>query len=411
LFFNAMITENHHLYLCGNNVNGELGLGYTSDYEAAFKRVVNGFPHGSKITSVCLATDFIAVIADGSLYMNGLNNLAFSTDNTSILGLTVYDQYVTTFTKVTTGLPQDKKVVAVSSGTYFTMAVMCDGSLYAVGVNTGGLGQLGFGISTDALFSTFTQVPLDDGLKVLDVSCGIDVTAIICNDGCQNFLYVCGNGVNGQLGLGNLNSVFTFQKVTVGLPPNVSVIAVSVGDDNTGVLLKDGTIYTTGMNNHGQLGNGTFTNTNVFTLSGIGLPSNVPVTNISCGNEFTDVIVHNNLYVCGSNLYGVLGQGLASNSPDQPSFVKVSITLDDHKVKAIYAGNEVNSIILKNNNMYTTGTNDFGALGQGIYTESLPQTYVPVFERVMCVVDQTEKPNTAAHILSNDNHYSKKYDK
>ena len=400
IVFNGMITCDGHLYLCGENTFGELGLGFVSDFEPSLRRITNGFPVEckSKITALAAGTTFIAVIYDKNLYMCGFNNPLFPNDNVSILGLNNYDEYVTTFTRVINGLPQNK-VTAVSSGAVFSMVITCDGNLYACGINELDIGQLGFNTFSEQFFSTFTKVPLDSKLKVLSVSCGFDSTAIICTDGKKNSLWVCGNNVDGHLGLGDFDPRSVFTQVTQGFPQNIDPIAVSIGIDHTGLILKDGSIYACGVNDAGQLGNGTTTSTNIFILSGADLPLNkcTKAVSISCGFKFTDVILSNgNLYVCGQSLLGVLGQGTI-NAPNQLTFKQVTLGIpSDKKVIEAYAGFATNSLLLCDHNMYTCGLNNFGVLGQGIQTESFPEGYVPIFTKVVCIVDQGELVDTRA---------------
>ena len=387
------------MYLCGANPNGELGLGFTSDYEPAFRKVTLGFPSEckSKFTSLSCGTTFIAAINDGNLYMCGLNNVLFPIDNVSILGIQNYDEYVSTFTRVTTGLPQGR-VMAVSSGAVFSMAITCDGSLYAVGINKLNIGQLGFNTFNEQFFSTFTKVPIAFGLKVLAVSCGFDSVAIICNDGKKNSLWVCGNNIDGHLGLGDFLPRSAFTQVTLGFPQNIDPIAVSIGVDHTAIILKDGSVYSTGLNDAGQLGIGNTTSSNIFVLSNADLPVNQynKAVSVSTGYKFTDVILSSGyLYICGKNSFGVLGLGNSIIESDQLTYKQVSLNIPQcKKVMEAYAGYETNTILLCDHSVYSCGINDFGVLGQGLYTETLPDSYIPVFTKTVCIIDQTEIVDT-----------------
>jgi alpha-tubulin suppressor-like RCC1 family protein len=405
--FNSMITRDGDLYLCGYNLNGQLGLGYSSAYEPTFKEVVNWVPAlecESNVTSIACGSQFLAAINNGSLYMCGFNNDLSTNSNYSLLGLTNYDPFVTTFTKVTMGLPQDKKVIAVACGFDYTMAVMRDGSLYACGMNDALIGQLGLGLNVDTVISTFTKVPLPDGLKVIAVSCGIISTAIICYDekSCLTYLYTCGDNSYGQLGLGDLINRSSFVQVTTGIPQNISVFAVSCGFFYTGVLLNDGILYTTGDNTEGQLGNGNNIEQTTFAPAISGLPSDKYVIGVSCSADFTDVILEDgSLYVCGDNAYGVFGQGGTTDYSNDPAFRKVTFYECNNKVIAISTNLFVNSIIMSDGTMYTAGLNNSGLLGQGIQDTSFISS---MFNKVSCIIDQNEEKDTRAVSLSDWNY-------
>jgi alpha-tubulin suppressor-like RCC1 family protein len=453
-YSNAMITYDGSLYVCGFNRNAELGLGYASDFEPTFKRVTLGFPLKEtccdetsvkescnelsvqtlscddkfsvnkclddctletnklcKVTSISIGASYggtnesaMAAICDGSLYMCGINGFQLPNQSVSYLGVNIFTDFVTVFTKVTTGLPQDKKVVAVSCGGDYTMAVMEDGTLYAVGRNFV-VGQLGFGLPMDTTFSTFTQVPLPTDLKVVAVSCGEDSVGIIVNDGksCINSLYTCGGNASGQLGLGDFVPRSVFTKVTSGFPQDVGVACVSAGYLYMGIVLNDGTVYTTGDNSFGGLGNGTLISQNSFAIANSGLPDGCGgAIAISCGpGFFTDVLLQNgSLYVCGIDFYTTLGQGSAPfNFVGFPSFKQVTLGIPPcRKVVAINANYYDNSIILDDGSMYTCGINSDGTLGQAIQDSN---AFSSTFSKVKCVIEQATLVCTKAVSMCN----------
>jgi len=401
LLFNAVITYDGGLYLCGGNDNGILGFGYNTDREPSFKRVINGLPRDEcgklkRVTAVSCGFFAIGLICDGDLYLTGINGGSDGTDTVSILGLNIYDQNVSIFTKVTTGLPKDQRVIDVSIGVLFQMVVTCDGSLYSCGLNTLDIGNLGLGTFVQTFISIYTKVPLPDGVKVKSVSCGLKSTLILTTDG----VYVCGDNKDGKLGLGDLINRSSFVKVTTGYPQHINVIDISCGARHSGVLLCDGTFYTCGDNTFGPLGIGpnglnppSMDIYATFMKADSGVPSCKKVIGISCGTDYTDIILEDgSLYVCGENAFGNLGLGTAFFAPSEFSFKQVTLNLDCKKVVAINAEFFANSIILCDGTMYTCGIENAGTLGQSIESSDLPDNFVSVFSPVSFTFEQGEDP-------------------
>ena len=128
-----------------------------------------------------------------------------------------------------------------------------DDTLWSCGYNSSG--QLGLGYITNR--NTFTKV---DVTNVKQVSCGYEYSFILKNDGT---LWSCGNNYYGQLGLGDSGGGTnrnTFIKVDI-----TDVKQVSCGFYFSFILKNDGTLYSCGKNNYGQLGLGDKTQRTTFT--------------------------------------------------------------------------------------------------------------------------------------------------
>jgi alpha-tubulin suppressor-like RCC1 family protein/Tfp pilus assembly protein PilV len=156
------------------------------------------------------------------------------------------------------------------------------GRVWAAGSNN--KGQLGTGNPASMNFQTMdnvrlTQAALPGGSKVADVyNTEADPTAATItwpNGGSYNNTFyvltdgsVYGTGSNafGQLGNGSpLNYVYT--PVKMNLPSEVKAKSVVAGWGTAVVLTKDGRIFTLGNNSNGQLGDGTQTNSSTPTAN------------------------------------------------------------------------------------------------------------------------------------------------
>uniref|UniRef100_A0A1I8FRM7 Regulator of chromosome condensation n=1 Tax=Macrostomum lignano TaxID=282301 RepID=A0A1I8FRM7_9PLAT len=89
------------------------------------------------------------------------------------------------------------RVAAVSAGSYHCACVLTDGRLYAWGETE--RGKLGIRNAEDQEFSVQPPQPVPVPGRVQMVSCGLEHTLVLTENG---RVYVCGSGESGQLGLG-----------------------------------------------------------------------------------------------------------------------------------------------------------------------------------------------------------------
>jgi alpha-tubulin suppressor-like RCC1 family protein len=161
-------------------------------------------------------------------------------------------------------------VVKAAAGSGTSFAVLADGRVFAWGAT--GSGQLGITpreeYETKAQPRMRTNVPtlLSVRFDAVDVSCKDDHVMALARNGS---VYTWGRGDSGQLGIGPL-PVVNFKTRSARAEPYVpypvrvpdleGVVAISAGNDHSLALLKDGTVRAWGLNKYGQIGNGTRTN-------------------------------------------------------------------------------------------------------------------------------------------------------
>jgi alpha-tubulin suppressor-like RCC1 family protein len=283
------------LYSCGTGTNGQMGMGNTNNLSTL--TLVQTLPVDQYVNNLsCGPYHSVLIMTDGSLYSSGLNT-------SGQLGLVSSISQFNTYTRVTS-LPSNKIAKSVHCGESYTIVLMSDGTIYGCGNNT--WGQLGDGSNNSVNRSLF-QLYLPDNKIVSDLDCGYNHTVVLANDGT---VYSCGRNTSGQLGLDNSNNYNTFQLMP--LPQGTTATKVLCGQNHTIVMLSDGSVCCCGSNSDGQLGIGN--NLDQLKLTLMNLPSGT-VKSISPGFAHTYVLMTNGtMYATGRNTTGQLGNGNNTNS-------------------------------------------------------------------------------------------------
>lgn len=141
-------------------------------------------------------------------------------------------------------------------------------------------------------------------------------------------------------------------------------VAIAAGSRHALALKEDGTVWTWGSNEMGELGNNT-------TVACSYQPVRVIWTNgvsaISAGGMHNAILKKDGtVYTWGANTYGQLGNGKTTNSKVP---VRVTISSDYGKITAISAGEEHCLAITENGKVLSWGSNSYGALGDGTETD------------------------------------------
>jgi alpha-tubulin suppressor-like RCC1 family protein len=199
-------------------------------------------------------------------------------------------------------------------------------------------------------------------------------------------LYVWGRNADGQLGIGNttdqntpqLVSTVTFDGTGVGEIKKFQ--GLNHSDDNTvAILTERGTIYTTGYNNQGHMGNGNTTALNTWTIcsNGTGNAANADCNNFwMTGNgAHAQMWIEDslgNIQCAGYNNHGSLGNG---NDTTQNSFVTPKFQLGSdterefHNVKLVAGFPHYNDLSTKiltwDGHVFQCGDNRYGQSSNG----------------------------------------------
>ncbi len=141
-------------------------------------------------------------------------------------------------------------------------------------------------------------------------------------------------------------------------PKAIVVDYVSAGTDHTMILKTDGTLWATGRNSDGQLGNDSTDQklTPVKVMSGVG--------QVSAGGSHTMIVVKGELWAVGRNREGQLGDGAGNNNELTAVQVRTAPGGRPMTEVAQVSANNNHTIILKTNGeLWAVGENRFGQLG------------------------------------------------
>lgn len=218
---------------------------------------------------------------------------------------------------------------AVSGGWRYSLALKTDGTVRAWGYAL--MGRLGNNNTGSAVRSwrnpvTVLQVGGTPLSGVTQIDAGEDHAIALKSDGTT---WIWGNGQAGRLGDGQRNTMaYVAQRLNDSTGAAIgNGVQVSAGSDHSVLVRSDGTVYAWGINTFGQLGDGSTTERDWATL--VKDASGNPFTGVAralAGEQFTVFLkTDGTVWTVGRNQYGQLGSG-GSNAQ---SLVPVQVLRDD----------------------------------------------------------------------------------
>ena len=372
------------IYAWGYNNDGRLGLGFQS-YGVSTPTHL-GTQQWVSISGQI--SSYAGIQVDGSLWNWG-ENISLNMGGIAVIA-------------TPTRVGFDNDWAQVSRGHSHALALKLNGTLWACGLNT--FGQLGTGNNTSSI--DFVQVGSANNWT--HFVAGSSTSFAINNN---HELYSWGINNQGQLGLGhNLNQNSPIQIPSTIHWQNVyavfnSILAIddhnsfywwgqgntstptvkynacgvisstcawkqfSTYNRNVSAIQTNGSLWTWGKNDYGQLGLNHTTDMNVPTQVG----SDDDWKQVSNGFVHTMAVKNNGtLWGSGANSYGVLGNGTTTGSLH---FIQIGNDQNWNQVSAA-AGH---TLAIKNDgSLWAWGANNYGSLGDGSMTEKYnPQHIVP----------------------------------
>ncbi|WP_345234069.1 hypothetical protein, partial [Hymenobacter saemangeumensis] len=230
--------------------------------------------------------------------------------------------------------------VAVGTATSFAIKEQIPGQRQLLAWGNNGNGRLGIG---STVTSTATPTLVGSGVAgfpaaIKDVAAGLDFGVALGTDGS---VWTWGRNNLGQLGTGASGPNRYLPAQVTGIP--YPVTAIDAGSDFVMALCSNGQVYTWGYNGHGQLGQGAAIGA-ILGPGAIVMPSpSSPVIKIVAGFSHGLALGQNNfVYGWGYNLYGSVGNGSYSDQPS-PQVIwgalgAVDIAATEHTSCAVLPG-------------------------------------------------------------------------
>ncbi|OXM82828.1 Ig-like domain-containing protein, partial [Paenibacillus rigui] len=264
-----------------------------------------------------------------------------------------------------TDQPEPSVFPQVQSQTH-NVALKQDGSVWTWGYN--GSGQLGLGDST------YRKVPTEvkgaiEGIRFKQVDAGIQFTLALAAD---KTVWGWGQNNNGELGDETTTRRYTPVQVKDSTDPSghlTGVKKIQAGSSFGVALKEDGSVYTWGNNQNGELGIG---NEVPGSPVPVKVPNLPPIKNIFVRNGYTMAIDTTGLlWAWGEESFGQLGIGTRPASDVlERSYVPVKVHAPNNAaagwtgVQAMAPG-ITHVLALKDGKVYAWGSNLYGALGNG----------------------------------------------
>jgi len=401
------------VYATGNNAYGQLGDN-TTTYRSTPVQVVMGAYSGTTFLGDNPANPIIAVVAgqyhslalaaDGTVYSFGYNGGGQLGDNTVSSQTTPVKVLQGAYSGTTyLGDNSSNPIIGIAGGGYHSMALAADGTVFSFGDNS--YGQMGDSSTTQrntavrvlkGVYSGTNYLGDNSSNPIVSVKAGLYQNLVLAADGT---VYGFGYNAVGQLGDNTTTDRNTPIQALKGaysgntfLGDNTSnpIISISTGYHSL-TLAADGTVFSFGINNAGQLGDNTTTNRSVAVkvvkgayagTTYLGDSSSNPMLSVTAGLFHSMVLASNGTaYSFGQNAGGQLGDNTSTNRSTAVKVLKgvysgTTILGDNaaNPLVSILAGNGNSMAMSADGNVFSFGTNGSGQLGDNTTTNR----FVPV---------------------------------
>jgi alpha-tubulin suppressor-like RCC1 family protein len=326
--FTYVLQTDGTLWSWGDNTYGQLGDGTTTQRFVPTR--VAGLT--GVIAVAAGASHGVALRSDGTLWAwgyNGYGQLGDATTASKSLPLQILSG-----------------VAAISAGEYHTVAVKTDGTVWAWGSNT--YGQLGDGTTTQRTAPA----------QVASLTSAVAVAAEKWNSlALRSDGTVWAWGYNGDGEVGDGTNVQRTTPVQVDGLSGITAIASQEAANHALAVRDDGTVWAWGLNNFGQLGDGSM----LVRWTPVRATGMTSVTAIAVGSLHSLAVRSDGtLWAWGQESNGQLGTGQAGANRALPVQI-TGIT----GVSRIGAGSLHSVALTTDGSVWAWGTNSWGQVGDG----------------------------------------------
>ncbi len=356
-----VVLDNGEVYSFGRNTNGAQGHGNTTDTMHLTRiqyfvdnniNIVKVFQNDANTSN---SINYAMFLSDtGTLYSCGYN--AFGQLG---IGNTTQQTTPVEITAITS------PVIDVSLSPFHAIVMCNDNKIYTWGFN--GQGQLGVGNTTTQSTPQLVYSNANDAPVKILAECGKYYNGSVWGSALGQSFYLLDNGVlmgagytaQGQLGIGSTTRQTNFVQCGTG----VTDVDSAGGIYGHTLIIKNGNVWSTGFNAQGQLGIGNTTQQLSFVDTG----NQADFIYVESFSRYSvSYIKHNGvLYACGYGGAGTLASGGGKELIIETfrRCIGQPDTVDEMMMTSTFNLYDISTIIRKGSDIYTTGVNQFGALG------------------------------------------------
>ncbi|GHJ85544.1 hypothetical protein NliqN6_1946 [Naganishia liquefaciens] len=218
-----------------------------------------------KLWSGCTALHVVCIDIYGNAYLIGRNTFSCFGIASAILPQTPPQFAYKIAAKSLPGASATTKIMQAACARHHTVLVGSEGQVWAAGKND--VGQCGVPVIKDEKeVSAWTAVKgnwIRDGTKIVQVSCGLNFTLYLADNG---WLYASGSHEKGQLGNGKTSerivstgkTAFGYDDKPILIKPfsDRKIVMIASGQQHSLALNEDGYVWAWGFAGYGRLGLG-----------------------------------------------------------------------------------------------------------------------------------------------------------
>jgi len=262
-------------------------------------------------------------------------------------------------------------LVMMATGRRHTAGVTKDGALWSWG--EGYHGQLGHGDRAPRQRPERLDREMFGGSPAVMVACGGMHTIVLTDVGC---VWSCGLGDDGRLGHGNQADQLMLALVASDQFRGAHIVMVAAGRDHSMALDADGSVWTWGYGNQGQLGLNDEQHRLLPTKLDCKVLGGAAAVLVAGGYAHTvAVTVGGALWIWGNGFYGQLGLGDKHNRM-VPVRVGAEGSFGESQVLMAACGNVYTLAVTKAGTLWAWGKGAFGKLGHNDENNRLVPTQV-----------------------------------
>ena len=353
LNWTVVLKEDGTVWTTGQNNVGQLGDGTTTNRNIPVQVKIDENTYLTNVRKISSSyAHTIALTADGEVYAWGYNG-----NGQLGVGDTTNRHYATKM-KGVNGVGYLEDIIDITAGYVESYATRKDGTIYGTGYN------YHFHITDDQVDKT-TPVEVTKIKGAVQITCGFCDLGVICSNA---DVWVKGHNYYGAFGNGttaNMGGLYLVGK---------DINEYQLEGYSGWILREDGSVWSTGLNNTGQLGVGDTNNrsnyTPVKTKDEDGKETEVKAKTIKGGvNNFAYIGEDGKVYICGYNYYGQLGDGTTSDEV-YPIIMKNEDGTEVEDAISLIVGDGYPSngtkntgIIRKDGTVWLAGDNTYGQIG------------------------------------------------